>query len=72
MPKWDISSDIFNMCSLVPSRLGPLSLVLPTSIPGLGNVLGNATKGSWYAQNTGRYVSELFGQVSNNALNGGS
>ena len=34
------------------------------TLPGLGNILGNGTKGSWYAQNTGRYVSELFGQVS--------
>ena len=37
---------------------------IPTGIPGLGAVLGNGTKESWYAQNTGRYVSELFGQVS--------
>ena len=53
---------------LLPDCPSLLPVCFPTSLPGLGNVLGNATKGSWYAQNTGRYVSELFGQVKYSAL----
>lgn len=60
----DDSSSECVACQDICNVLGAASLVLPTSIPGLGNVLGNGTKGSWYAQNTGRYVSELFGQIS--------
>ena len=37
---------------------------LPESLPGIGTIQGNDTVSGWWEQNTGKYVTEHLGQVS--------